>query len=188
MVRFKKIVGKLCYLSPLTPDDAPLYTGWLNDLEVGINLATVMVMTEDSEREWVEGASKSGEHVFGIIDNETDMLIGNCGLMNVDPVNRTAEFGIFIGDKRYWGRGFGTEATRLILDYGFNILNLNNIKLNVYSYNERAAHVYRKVGFKEIGRRRESKLVNGTFYDEIMMDILADEFESVTVKRTFEGE
>lgn len=82
-----------------------------------------------------------------------------------------------IGDKNYWDQGYGREAIELVLNYGFNILNLNNIMLNVYSFNKRAITCYENIGFKEIGRRREAYILGKRKYDEIHMDILADEFD-----------
>jgi RimJ/RimL family protein N-acetyltransferase len=177
MKYFKKLIGKKCYLSPINIDDAEKYTEWLNDLEVSKYLAfSRRQLTVDREREVLDEWSKKEAQVFGIIDKQTDKLIGNCGLFNTDHTNRRAEFGIFIGDKSYWGKGYGTEASILILDYGFNILNLHNIMLEVFSFNTRAIRSYEHIGFKIIGRRRESKIICGKKYDIIYMDILADEF------------
>lgn len=79
-------------------------------------------------------------------------------------------------------KGYGTEAIQLILDYGFNYLNLNNIKLDVLSFNERAIACYKKCGFKEYGRRRKSEFINGKYYDRISMDILKEEFIQSYIK------
>ena len=84
---------------------------------------------------------------------------------------------IFIGDKDYRSKGYGTEAIRLVLEYGFKYLNLKNINLDVFAFNERAIKCYEKCGFKEYGRRRKCKFVNGVYYDVISMDILDEESE-----------
>lgn len=187
MAYFKKIVGDKCYLSPISIDDTELFTEWLNDFEVIKGLGTVsQVITIDSERDFIQDIGKNGKQIFGIVDLKSDKLMGDCGFITIDQLNRKAEFGIFIGDKSFWAKGYGEEATRLILDYGFNILNLHNIILHVYSYNKRAIRVYEKCGFKEIGRRREAKIIAGKMYDEVLMDILDNEFESVFVKKHFE--
>jgi RimJ/RimL family protein N-acetyltransferase len=96
--------------------------------------------------------------------------------------------GIAIGVKTYWGKGYGQEAIRLLLDYGFNLLNLNSVMLGTFSFNERAIHCYRQVGFKEIGRRRQARIIAGKKYDAVLMDILAEEFESVYVAGLVEPE
>ena len=184
MKYYKKIVGKKCYLSPVNIEDAPKYTEWLNDLEISSTLQiTHQILSEEIEKEILIKLSK--ENLFAIVDIKNDELIGGCGFVNVDQLNRNAEFGIFIGNKDYWGKGYGTEATNLTLDFGFNILNLNNIMLKVYSYNRRAAKCYEKCGFKEIGRRRKSRIIGGKMHDEIYMDILAEEFKNSVIKRYF---
>jgi RimJ/RimL family protein N-acetyltransferase len=106
--------------------------------------------------------------------------------MDINHINGTAMFGIVIGEKEYWSKGFGTEATKLILDYGFNILNLHNIMLGVFDFNKRAIASYKKIGFKEIGKRRGDRLIAGKRYDTIFMDILAEEFESPFIKKVME--
>jgi RimJ/RimL family protein N-acetyltransferase len=97
----------------------------------------------------------------------------------LDNINRSCRLGIVIGEKTHWDRGFGAEALHLLLEYAFNILNMNNVNLGTYSFNKRAIACYKKVGFKEIGRRRESRIIGEKKYDTIMMDILAREHETV---------
>jgi RimJ/RimL family protein N-acetyltransferase len=178
MKYFRKISGSRCYLSPINPDDYEKYTEWLNDPEIAVHLHLFPeIITLSSEREALERLSRQG-HTFAIVDLETNELIGNCGFVNVDFINRCADFGIFIGNKRYWNRDYGEEAVTLALDYGFNILNLTNIMLTVFSFNRRAVACYRKCGFREIGRRRKSKLLGGREYDVIYMDILAQELRN----------
>jgi len=173
---FKKIVGKKVYLSPININDAEKYTEWINDLNISINLGNAAgVYSIEKEKEILERLSKEGYN-FAIVDLKKDELIGNCGLMDINMRNGTGELGIFIGNKDYWGKGFGNESISLLLDYGFNILNLNNIMLRVSSFNKRAINCYKKCGFKEIGRRRQSNVVGIKKYDDIYMDILVTEF------------
>ena len=103
--------------------------------------------------------------------------MGSIGLHNIDNINKSATLGIFIGDKSGRNKGYGKEAIRLILEYGFRYLNLNNIKLDLMEFNERALACYKKCGFKEYGRRRKCKFINRKYYDSIAMDTLAEEFE-----------
>jgi RimJ/RimL family protein N-acetyltransferase len=86
-----------------------------------------------------------------------------------------------IGDKEFQNRGYGQEAIRLLLDYAFNLLNLNSVMLGTYAFNTRAIAAYKKVGFREIGRRRQARLIAGKAYDDIFMDILAEEFEGSVI-------
>lgn len=171
---FKKLEGENIYLSPINLEDYDEYSKWINDLDISLNLGNVhQIYTLHKEKKHLKEVSKNS---FAIITKKDDKLIGNCGLMNVDSVHRQAELGIFIGEKDYWDKGLGTEAMKLLLDFGFNLLNLHNILLKVFSFNKRAISCYKKVGFKEIGRRRESREIAGKKYDEVYMDILSREF------------
>ncbi len=180
MPHYRKLTGTLCYLSPIAPEDAPAFTAWLNDLSVTVPLgdeAYVPLSLQRMESE-IENAIRSQEHIFGIVDCATDQLIGRCLLFGIDPVNRSAMLGIFIGEKAFWGRGYGQEAARLLLHYAFNLLNLHSVMLGVFSFNERAQAAYRKLGFKEIGRRRDARIIAGKAYDGVLMDMLEDEFRA----------
>lgn len=174
-MRIRKLVGKKCYLSPMTLEDAQRYTEFLNDLEVtnGLILSGANI-TVDGERSALETLSKGQD--YSIIDLETDALIGSIGLDNIDRNNDTAELGIFIGDKNFWGKGYGGEAIALILDFGFRRLNLHSVMLHVYSFNEKAVKCYEKFGFKMAGKLRDAVRRGGKYYDRYIMDILADEF------------
>ena len=103
-------------------------------------------------------------------------MIGTISLEQINTISRRATLGIFIGNKEYRNKGYGSEAIELILDYGFNYMNLNNIYLQLIECNDRAKRCYEKCGFKEFGRRRKCEYVNGKYYDRICMDILADEY------------
>ena len=139
-------------------------------------------MSVEAEKEWIENDAKNGTYNFAIVDIKTDELIGNCGINHIDTINRTAEIGLFIGKEENRSKGNGTEVIKLLLDYGFNYLNLHNIDLKVKSFNKRAINCYKKVGFKEYGRRRESTYLNGKYYDDIYMDILSKEFTENCIK------
>lgn len=179
MKYYKKLIGERIYLSPRTTaiEDIEKFTEWLNDFETTDYLGrSGKLQTFDAERKYIE-QNTSPEATFVIVTLDEDKFIGTVSLENIDSVHRIATLGIFIGDKDYRSQGYGTEAIRLILDYGFNYLNLNNIKLDLMSFNERALKCYKKCGFKEYGRRRKCRFINGQYYDCISMDILAEEFE-----------
>ena len=170
-----KLVGTSVYLSPICVEDAPLYTAWLNDMEVlrYLELASQSISLE-SERGALESLAK--RHNYAIILAAEDRLIGNVGLLDLDSLNRRCEIGIFIGDKSCWGKGYGSEALRLLLGYAFDYLNMRNIMLRVYGHNERAIASYKKIGFTEMGRRRSALRREGREYDVIYMDVLDEEF------------
>ena len=172
---FKKLIGKKCYLSPIDVNDAGIFTEWLNDMEILANLQLYSgIISLENEKNFLDNLSK--DHNYSIIDLETGKLIGNCGFLDIDYVNQTGEAGIFIGNKNYWNRGYGTEAFSLLIDYGFRALNFHNIMLKVYEFNKSGIKCYEKIGFKQIGKRREALQRNLERYNIIYMDILPNEF------------
>ena len=172
---FKKMAGKKCYLSPINTNDAEKFAAWVNDLELTANLDMYhSVINTETEKSFLERLSK--EHNYSIVNNATDELIGTCGFVEIDHLNQTASIGIFIGNKDCWNKGYGTEALTLLLDYGFKALNLHNVMLKVYSFNERAIRCYEKTGFKIIGKRREAVKRGNKNYDILFMDLLSEEF------------
>lgn len=175
MKYFKELVGDRIYLSPRNSEDAEIFTEWLNDFETTDYIGRSReVMTLEDEKKYLENSS-NGKSFF-IVTLEDDKLIGTVSLEKVNHIDRCATLGIFIGDKDYRNNGYGTEAIRLILEFGFKYLNLKNIKLDLLEFNERALKCYKKCGFKEYGRRRKCRFVDGKYYDSIEMDILDEEF------------
>lgn len=174
MKYFKKIKGERLYLSPMCEEDYEIYTKWMNDKEVAEKLGTYhKVTTISSEKKWLE--NETG-YSFAIVLNKTDELIGNICLMDINHASQSASLGIFIGEKENRNKGYGKEAIKLLLNYGFNTLNLNNIMLSVVSFNKYAIRTYKKIGFREIGFRRQCIYRQGKLYDELFMDILKKEF------------
>lgn len=182
MKYLKKLLGERIYLSPRSIEDVEKFTEWLNNFETTDYIGrSSSIMTLESEKEYLEQHINE-EATFSIVTIKNNELIGTVSIENVDHLKRIGTLGIFIGDKNYRNNGYGTEAIRLILDYGFNYLNLNNIKLDLMEFNERAFACYKKCGFKEYGRRRKCNFVNGKYYDTISMDILAEEFKDSYIK------
>ncbi len=174
--------GEKVQLAAIQREYLPKYVEWLNDWEVSQLLAPGIPypLNIEDETEWFEERKKRKESfVFAILTLAENKLIGNCGLHNVDLKNRSAVFGIFIGDKNYWGKGYGTDATRTILRYGFEQLGLNRVELWVYDFNPRAIRAYEKAGFRREGVRRQGLYRNGAFHDEIMMGVLREEWEKL---------
>lgn len=104
--------------------------------------------------------------------------IGSVGLKNIDLENQNAELTIVIGDKNYRGRGFGQEALFIICKYGFKKLKLHKIFLHVTSHNKPAIKAYEKFGFVHEGTKRDHILQNKTYFDELVMSIMVDEFNN----------
>ena len=181
MQYFRKIVGDRIYLSPRGASDEEIekFTEWMNDFQVTdyINKSE-QIMTAIGEKEWLENTARKNENKnFNIIDLNSNKLIGTIGLEKFNWTSRNAVLGIFIGDKNYRNNGYGTEAIKLLLEFGFKYLNLHSIRLSLLSVNERAHKCYLKCGFKDAGKSREEIFLNGKYYDKLYMDILEGEFE-----------
>ncbi|MEW5869433.1 MAG: GNAT family protein [Chloroflexota bacterium] len=183
MPYFKKLAGQKCYLSPCQATDAEKWVEWFNNPEISLPLGDEVYLPYSLEkaREDLAGIIRDQSYIFTIVALENDFPIGRGLLFAIDPIDRRAMLGMAIGEKSYWGQGYGTEATRLLVDYGFNLLNLNSIMLGVFAFNARAIACYKKVGFKEIGRRRQARIIAGQKYDVLLMDILAEEFQGSCV-------
>ena len=182
MKYFKKLVGERIYLSPRNIEDVEKFTQWLNDFEITDYIRrSETIYSLDKEKQYLED-NKNAEASFAIIELDKNEMIGSISLEEINHIHRIATLGIFIGNKEYWNKGYGTEAIRLILDYGFNYMNLHSIQLHVMSFNQRALKCYKKCGFKETGKIRESRFINGKYHDIICMDILSNEFNESYIK------
>lgn len=171
--------GEKVQLAAVQREYLPKYVEWLNDWEVARFLMPGIPLPLNLEREiaWFESLSQDKENiVLAILTRADKQLIGNCGLHRIDLKNRSATYGIFIGDKNYWGKGYGTDATRVLLEFAFEELGLNRVELWVYAFNTRAQRAYEKVGFQRDGVRRQGVYREGQFHDEILMSILRDEW------------
>ena len=122
---------------------------------------------------------------FVIYERATGRPIGSTELMHIDFRNGRADFGIYIGEAEARGKGYGTETTRLMLDYAFTALGLRNVALTVAEWNIAGQRAYAKAGFREFGRRRACWPMGGRWWDEVHMDALASEFESPVLARVF---
>ena len=182
MKYFKKLVGEKIYLSPRNIEDVELFTEWLNDFDTTDYIGrSGSLVTIAGEKKYLE-ENANAEASFVIVTLKENKMIGSVSLESINTIDRTATLGIFIGDKEEREKGIGTEAIQLILDYGFCYLNLNNIKLDVMEFNERALNCYKKCGFQEYGRRRKCRYINGKYYDCVSMGILAEEFKGEYIK------
>jgi RimJ/RimL family protein N-acetyltransferase len=143
-------------------------------------------VTIEEATAWYEPrAAGDGNSWFTIYDRATWRPIGYTEIDEIDWRVGTAGFGILIGEADCRGRGYGTETTRLMLDYAFTALGLRNVMLATDSFNLAGLHAYRKAGFKEIGRRRRCSIMNGQFYDVVFMDCLASEFTGSVLATIF---
>lgn len=168
--------GEKIILRPMRVTDASLYVRWLNDPEVNKFLAT-RELTLKAEKEKLKKITKETPQQHFAIETKGGITIGGAELSVKNKRARRAELGLHIGDKNYWGQGLGKEVMNLLLQYGFKKLKLHRIELDVYEYNKRAIALYKKLGFKKEGVRREHNFYNGKFYSTYHMSILDREFE-----------
>lgn len=176
--------GTLVALGPLTGDLNPLYQKWNNDFAVNFTTASARPVTLEEQVQGYDRYTADHSYIFFTIYEKPALRpIGMTYLSNVD--GRSAEFGIVIGERECHGKGYGTETTRLVLDYAFTVLGLHNVMLRVYEYNRPGIRAYQKAGFKEIGRRREVKWMGDRLWSEVFMDCLSTEFESPVLSKAF---
>ena len=175
MKYFKKLEGEHVYISPMNIEDAETFTRWLNNPEITRYLTIHnSLVSLTGERNYIENFSKEEFHM-SIIKKENDELIGNIALEHLDYKNGTAELGIFIGDEENLGKGYGSEAIKLLTNYGFKELRLHTIYLIVLDINPRAKKAYEKCGFIECGRRHEAMYREGKYIDLIYMELINKE-------------
>jgi diamine N-acetyltransferase len=169
--------GRRVGLGPLRRELIPTYARWQTDLEVLRGMGTSgQVQGVEATEAWYEQATRpeSTDVHFTIYDLDDLAPVGTAVLVRVDQHSGTAEFGITIGERR--NQGLGTEATRLVLDWAFTVMDLHNILLVTFSWNQAAIRAYTKAGFREIGRRRGAVVTMGRRHDQVLMDAVADEF------------
>ena len=177
-VRFYE--GKRIYFRPVEVEDEPLLKRFINNPANWRFLRHGQPLNSVREREWIESLGKSTtDYVFGVALKQQDRLIGVTGLHQVNAVNRSAVFGINVGDTAFQGRGYGREATELVLKYAFEELNLNRVELAVYADNWRAIRMYQKVGFVQEGCARQARYNNGRYQDEYRFAILRSEWDAL---------
>lgn len=170
------IKGKNISLRPLHEDDLPLLTKWINDADTTQYLTIHLPMSESDERAWLAGHAnrKDTDIVLGIVaDNK---LIGTMGIHQIHWRDRTATTGAYIGEPQYRGKGIGTEAKMLLLNYAFNTLNLHRINSGAIEFNARSIRYNEKCGYVVEGRRRQNFYRNGRYYDEVLLGVLKEDW------------
>lgn len=172
------VPGERIFLSTVQRSDLPLYARWFADLELTAYLGAMgTAFMPEHEEEWYNSVlHASNSRTFAIVIREGRQPIGSISLSHINTRPQTAELGIAIGEKSAWGQGYGTEAVRLMTDYGFTFLNLHTIYLWHASFNERGHRAYLKAGYQEAGRLRGVRVFAGKRYDDILMDVTRDEF------------
>ena len=176
LLKSGSLSGSHIRLRPLRKGDQKYSTAWRNDPEIRDSiLGYRFPVTEEMEADWVNAALKDqsrGRVVFAIEDLADNMIVGFVYLNNIDWFSRNAELGILIGERNRQNRGFGREALALIVQYGFDTLNLNRIYLRVATFNKIALRLYRRFGFSEEGVLQQHAFVKGRFHNLVMFGLL----------------
>ena len=171
------IVGERIYLRPLEPaQDNHLYATWMNDEEIR-QYCSIYPTSDTRGKERLELLYKDGKHIiFGVDLKSDNRLIGLVGLKDINYVNQSAEFYVIIGDRTIQGRGYGTEATKLMFQYGFMELNLNRIQTQDMEGNIGGWRADEKAGMKYEGTLRQVILRFGKYHDVRVYSILRSEY------------
>jgi RimJ/RimL family protein N-acetyltransferase len=169
--------GKTILLRPIVKQDAAAMLESTQDEESNRLTGTQATFTKEQIEKWCESlATQEGRIDCAIMSRETGEYLGEVVLNQIDEINRSANFRIALRGSKYYSKGIGTEAAKLMLEYGFNVLKLHRIDLEVFAFNPRAIRVYEKLGFVSEGVRREVLLMDGQYHDAIVMGLLRQEF------------
>lgn len=170
--------GNKTYLRPLEPDDIPTFYRWNNNQEVNLWSSAAWPLNTMLSEEQIEERffSPSQDRTRYMILNETQEPIGTIGFREVNVPARSAVLFIVIGEKEFWGHGYGTDALKLLVEFLFFQWNFHRLSLDTWDGNIRAIKAYEKLGFQVEGRLRQARFVMGEYRDAILMGLLRDEY------------
>jgi RimJ/RimL family protein N-acetyltransferase len=172
------IIGKKVCLRPVELEDLDLFCRCVNNPEVRYSFFIAFPTNRVRQEEFIRTLYKEKDFViFTIVTKTQNIPIGHAAFHRIDLVSRAATFGIIIGDSKYWGKGYGSEVTQLMVEYGFQTLGLNRIQLHVWSENIAGMKAYKSAGFKQEGLLRQAMFHEGNFCDFYVMSILREEYQ-----------
>ncbi len=169
------IYGERIILRAIEREDLPDYVDWLNDPKVLEYFGSYLSLSLAQEEKWYEEMLQDQNTCAFAVEFE-GRHVGGAGLNQIDGRNASAEIGLFIGLPELWDRGLGFDVLQTMLRFGFEQMNLHRIYLRVYAENERAIHLYEKVGFQHEGRWREAEFRHGHYHDLLWMSMVRDEW------------
>ena len=168
--------GRITRLRRIEREDIPTFVRWFGDPDVREFLLLNRPISMAEEEQWFAQQLQSRDSEVFAIETTDGVHIGNTGLHDINWLHRNAEMGIVIGEKQYWGKGYGSDAARVLLRFAFDEMNLHRVQLTVYEDNVRAIRAYEKCGFRQEGRLRDAIFRKGRYYDMLLMSTLSDEF------------
>ncbi|OCL26085.1 hypothetical protein U472_08700 [Orenia metallireducens] len=174
-----RIYGQKIMLREYKTSDFEDIRRWVINPEITQYLSDIFLYpnSEKDTKNFLDKAMSSSWTGFVIADIDDEGYIGQIDFVNLDLKNGYGELGVVIGDNKNLGKGLGSEALNLIVDFGFKELRLNRVELVCWEYNKRAQRAYEKLGFTKEGIRRQKRYRNGRYYDEICYGILKDEWK-----------
>jgi diamine N-acetyltransferase len=176
----KFLIGERVYLRPLEASDLSRIQKWSNDPEIRALTGEVKPMSRAEAEAFYDRVNSDEHRVWFIVAlTENDRAIGEAGLLRMFPAWRTTDLSIILGERDAWGKGYGTEAINLLLDYAFGYLNFHRVAVGVVGFNEKALRFYEKVGFQREGIQRDGYYYGHKYYDFVMMSVLEDEYRAL---------
>ena len=174
------IEGTLINLRPVEDEDAAIFYRWFNDPEVtrflgGIAFPNVSLADEQAYIQGLRGDTSRRNYMIVLKDGAP---IGTVGLRNFNWEARSCEVGLAIGEKQHWSKGYGGETLEIMQRMVFDSLNLHKRWLTCAASNERGLRAYRRVGFREDGRLRDDRFIDGRYYDTVVMSVLDHEYRA----------
>jgi RimJ/RimL family protein N-acetyltransferase len=175
-----KLIGDRVVLKRHVSGNLAAFMRWYADPEVSrlTRYQDGPMARPEIERFFQARVLGSDSLAMAIHERATDRLLGTCAFSQLDGENGSALFHITIGEKDAWGKGFGSEATRLMVEHAFERLRLHRIGLSVFAFNERAIRSYRRAGFVIEGHAREAIRRDGRWWDEVEMSILDSDWRA----------
>jgi RimJ/RimL family protein N-acetyltransferase len=174
--------GGRVVLRPLFVNDYLIITKWINDPKVTQFLSAYLPAMEEDEKEWIERVRREMSKQVVVMILVDGVPIGTMGLHNIDHRQCTATSGALIGEKSYWGKGYGTEAKKLLLEYAFNTLNLRKVYSEVIAFNERSINYSLTCGYKEEARLKKHYFAKGKCWDQIILSVTKEDFKPLWKK------
>lgn len=174
--RENRLIGLQIYLRPITMEDTDRIVAWRNSERVRRNFIYQALFTRESHESWMRNQVARGEVIqFIICEKESGRAVGSVYFRDIDSLNKKAEYGIFIGEADAAGRGIGSEAAQLAVDYARDVMKLHKLMLRVFADNVGAVKSYQKAGFVQEGCLKDEFLQNGNYRSLLLMAVIFEE-------------
>ena len=175
----ESLVGKRVVLRPFCRDDLRFVQKWSDDAEIRRLTGEVAPMSDAEAEKFLESVQADKDRLwFAVVLKRGNRVIGEAGLLRMFRPWRCTDMTVVIGEKDAWGKGYGTEAGRLLLDLAFERLGFHRVSVGVVGFNRRALRFWRGLGFRKEGVQRDGYLCDGEYSDFVMMSILENEYKA----------